>query len=154
MTTRIESGWLFAAALAAPLMLWAADATPAKEKEIDRQKSAITVRVFKSGLFSAFGHEHEISAPIQHGTLNEIDHSVELVVDARHMRVMDKDVSEKDRAEIQETMLGAKVLDAAQFPEIRFHAAAVERASEGGWTVRGDLTLHGQTRPVKVEVKG
>src|SRR6266446_6307969 len=115
MTTRIGSGWLFAAALAAPLMLWAADATPAKEKEID--------------------------------------HSVELVVDARHMRVMDKDVSEKDRAEIQETMLGAKVLDAAQFPEIRFHAAAVERASECGWTVRGDLTLHGQTRPVKVEVK-
>ena len=143
-----------AAALLAPLVLWAGGATPAKEKEIDIQKSAITVRVFKSGLFSAFGHEHEISAPIEHGTLNEVDHSVELVVDARNMRVIDKDVSEKDRAEIQETMLGPKVLDTARFPEIRFHATTVEHASEGRWTVRGDLTLHGQTRPVKVDAKG
>ena len=117
---RIRNSWLFAAMLAAPLVLWSADATPAKE--IDTQKSTMTVRVFKSGLFSAFGHDHEISAPIRQGTVNETDRSVELVVDARKMRVMDKDVSEKDRAEIQETMLGPKVLDTAQFPEIRFHS--------------------------------
>ena len=69
------------------------------------------------------------------------------------MRVMDKDVSEKDRAEIQETMLGPKVLDAGRFPEIRFRSTAVEPAGAGRWTVRGDLTLHGQTRPVKLDVQ-
>ena len=152
MSIRIRNSWLFAAMLAAPLVLWSADALPAKE--IDTQKSTMTVRVFKSGLFSAFGHDHEISAPIQQGTVSETDRSVELVVDARQMRVMDKDVSEKDRAEIQETMLGPKVLDTAQFPEIRFHSTSVERAGEGRWTVHGDLTLHGQTRPAKVEVEG
>ena len=114
----------------------------------------MTVRVFKSGVFSALGHEHEISAPIQQGTLNETDRSVELVVDARQMRVMDKDVSEKDRAEIQETMLGPKVLDTGRFPEIRFHSTAVEAAGVGHWTVQGNLTLHGLTRPVKVVVQG
>jgi polyisoprenoid-binding protein YceI len=137
--------------LAVPLALWSTDAT--LSKEIDNQKSSMTVRVFKSGLFSAFGHDHEISAAIRQGSVNETDRSVELVVDARQMRVMDKDVSEKDRAEIQETMLGPKVLDTAQFPEIRFHSTAVDRASEGRWTVHGDLTLRGQTRPVRVEVK-
>ncbi len=135
-----------------PVGLWGAD-TP-RSTEIDSQKSVMTVRVFKAGLLSAFGHEHEISAPIQRGTLNEADRSVELVVDARQMQVMDKDVSEKDRAEIQETMLGPKVLDSNQFPEIRFHSTTVERAGEGRWTVQGSLTLHGQTRPVKVEVQG
>jgi polyisoprenoid-binding protein YceI len=138
--------------MALPAGLWAADTAPARE--IDIHKSVMTVRVFKAGLFSAFGHEHEISAPIQHGTFNEGQPSVELAVDARQMRVMDKDVSEKDRAEIQETMLGPKVLDSGQFPEIRFRSTAVERSAEGRWMVRGELTLHGQTRPVKVEVQG
>ncbi len=36
------------------------------------------------------------------------------------MRVMDKEVSEKDRAEIQETMLGPKVLDTAQLSRNTF----------------------------------
>ena len=123
-------------------------------RDIDTQKSVMTVRVFKSGLFSAFGHEHEISAPIERGTITESRPSVELAVDARHMRVMDKDVSEKDRAEVQETMLGPKVLDTGQFPEIRFRSTAVEPAGKGRWVVRGDLSLHGQTRPVRLEVQG
>ncbi len=142
------------ASVVLPAALWAADAVAPKEKEVDIQRSVMLVRVFKSGVFSAFGHEHEISAPIQQGTVNETDRSVELIVDARKMRVMDKDVSEKDRAEVQETMLGPKVLDTSQFPEIRFHSTAVERAGNGRWIVRGDLTLHGRTRPVKAEVEG
>jgi hypothetical protein len=121
-------------------------------REIDGKKSVMTVRVLKAGLFSAFGHEHEISAPVMQGRLIESDPSVELTVDARMMRVVDRDVSEKDRAEIQETMLGPKVLDTAQFPEIRFRSTAVEGAGSRHWKVQGDLTLHGQTHAVKFEV--
>ena len=139
------------AALILPAVLWAADSgTP---REIDIQKSTLTVRVFKSGLLSAFGHEHEIASPIQHGRFSESDRSVDLTVDARQMRVMDKDVSEKERAEIQGTMLGPKVLDTGQFPEIRFRSTAVEPAGSRKWRVQGDLTLHGQTHPVKLEVQ-
>jgi polyisoprenoid-binding protein YceI len=142
---------MWAAAVILPAGMWAADA--ATSREIDTQKSVLTVRVFKSGLFSAFAHDHEISSPILSGKFSESDRSVELTVDARQMRVMDKDVSEKDRAEIQQTMLGPKVLDTAQFPEISFRSTAVEPAG-GGWTVSGNLTLHGQTRPVKLGVRG
>jgi polyisoprenoid-binding protein YceI len=152
MITRNVRHWVWLAAIVLPAGLWAGD-TPGS-REIDARKSAMTVRVFKSGLLSAFGHEHEISAPIQQGTLNETDRSVELVVDARQMRVLDKDESEKDRAEIQETTLGPKVLDTGRFPEIRFHSTAVEAAGVGHWTVQGNLTLHGLTRPVKVDVQG
>jgi polyisoprenoid-binding protein YceI len=135
-----------------PLLLWAGDA-PA-QTPIDPQKSSITVRVFKTGVFSAFGHEHEISAPIQQGSFTENAASVELTVDARKMRVMDKDVSEKDRTEIQQTMLGPKVLDSEKFPEIRFQSTSVERLGEGKWAILGDLTIRGETRPVKVRVEG
>jgi polyisoprenoid-binding protein YceI len=140
---------MWAAVAVLPAALWAAAAA----SEIDTQRSVITVRVFKSGVFSAFGHEHEISAPISDGKFSETDRSVDLTVDSRQMRVMDKDVSAKDRAEIQGNMLGPKVLDTSQFPEIRFRSTAVELAGDGRWAVSGDLTLHGQTRPVKLEVR-
>jgi polyisoprenoid-binding protein YceI len=139
---------LWAAAVVLPATLWAAS-TPG---EIDTQKSVMTVRVFKSGMFSAFGHDHEISAPIEDGKFSETDRSVDLTVDARQMRVRDKDVSDKDRAEIQENMAGPKVLDSGQFPEIRFRSTVVEPAGNGRWVVSGNLTLHGQTRPVRLEV--
>jgi polyisoprenoid-binding protein YceI len=138
---------MWAAAVVLPAAMWAA------ASEIDTQKSVITVRVLKSGMFAAFGHEHEVSAPIKDGKFSETDRSLDLTVDVRQMRVMDNDVSGKDRAEIQETMLGSKVLDTAQFPEIHFRSTAIEPAGDGRWTVTGDLTLHGQTHPVKLEVR-
>ena len=41
------------------------------QKLIDTQRSVLTVRVYKAGAFSAFGHEHAIRAPIQNGTFDE-----------------------------------------------------------------------------------
>ncbi len=90
-------------------LAWAADAS----RLIDTEKSVMTVHVYKSGFFSAFGHNHEISAPIERGSFSDEKPAVDLIVNARKMKVMDRDVSDKDK-----------------------------------------LTLHGQTRPVKVEVEG
>jgi hypothetical protein len=88
----------FLLTLSVASMLWAGNATA--QAAIDPQKSSITVRVFKAGVFSAFGHEHEISAPIQQGSFTENPASVELIANARKMRVMDKDISENDRTEM------------------------------------------------------
>jgi len=123
------------------------------QKLIDTQRSVLTVRVYKAGAFSAFGHEHAIRAPIQNGTFDEDKGSVEFVIDARALRVVDSDVSDKDRAEIQGTMLGPKVLDSTQFREIRFHATHVRPSSQKRWIVQGDVTLRGQTHPVRVDVE-
>lgn len=151
MTARISYSWAWAAVLLVPGILWGADT--AGPREIDSEKSVMTVHVLKAGVFSAFGHEHQISAPIQQGKFSETGSSVELTVDARKMKVEDKDVSDKDRAEIQEAMLGPKVLDTAQFPEIRFRSTTVESAGGDRWKVQGNLTLHGQTHPISFEVR-
>jgi polyisoprenoid-binding protein YceI len=129
-----------------------AAADSAAPRIIDTDKSVLTVHVFKSGLFSGFAHDHEISAPIQEGSFESANPSVHLTVDARKLRVVDKDVSEKDRAQIQQTMLGPKVLDSGKFTEIRFRSTRVERLAAGKWLVHGDLTVHGQTGPVNVDV--
>jgi len=84
----------------------------AQQHNIDTQKSTLTIHVGKTGAFSGLGHEHEVRAPIHSGTADTGPHpAVEMHADARALRVIDKDDSEKDRAEVQKTMLGPEVLD-------------------------------------------
>ena len=128
-------------------------ADSAASRTIDTEKSVMTVRVFKAGLFSGFAHDHQISAPIQEGSFDQANPSVQLKVDARKLRVVDKDVSDKDRAEIQQTMLGPKVLDSERFPEIRFRSTRVEHITDHKWLVHGELSVRGQTGPVNVDVR-
>lgn len=125
----------------------------AQERAIDTEKSVMVVRVEKSGLFSAFGHDHEIAASIAKGTANTAAHQVELQIEAKSLRVRDPETSDKDRSEIQRTMLGSEVLDVERYPEIRFRSTEFTPAGTGAWKVHGNLTLHGQTHPVVVEGK-
>src|SRR5450755_158595 len=125
----------------------------AQQHKIDTQKSTLMIHVGKTGVFSGLGHEHEVRAPIQSGMADTGSHpAVEIHVDARALRVIDKDESEKDRAEVQRTMLGPEVLDSERHQEIVFKSTVAEPAGQGRWTLRGNLTRRGQTRPVTVQV--
>ncbi len=142
-----RSVFLAAASLAGAL------GVSAQQHNIDTQKSTLTIHVGKTGIFSGLGHEHEVSAPIHSGTADTgANPAVEVRVDARALRVIDKGESEKDRAEVQKTMLGPEVLDSEGHPEIVFKSTGAEAAEQGRWTLRGSLTLRGQTRPVTVQV--
>ena len=121
---------------------------------IDSDKSVLTVRVYKTGLFSAFAHDHEIRAPIERGSFEEQKRTVEFRVKSGELKVLDPDGSDSERSQVQHTMLSPKVLDPEKFPEISFHSTSIESAGQGKWNVQGDLTLHGQTHAVKVEVEG
>jgi polyisoprenoid-binding protein YceI len=123
-----------------------------QSRPIDVKTSVMTVHVFKAGLFSAMGHDHEIAAPLSSGSVDAAGHHVELHVTAAALQVRDPKGSEKDRGEIQKTMLGPDVLDVEHHAEIVFRSSGAEPAGAGSWTVRGDLALHGQTRPVTLAV--
>ena len=127
-------------------------AARAQPQPVDPTKSTVTVHVFKAGVFSAFGHDHMIGAPVSAGTVDPSARRVEIRFHAADLRVRDIKGSENDRAEIQKTMLGPDVLDVGQFTEIAFRSNSVESAGPGSWTVHGTLALHGQTKPVTVSV--
>ena len=128
-------------------------AAQSEARAIDVRRSVLRIRVFKSGLFSAFAHNHEIEAPIAQGRVELSESpSVTLLVDARKLRVLDPGLSADKRVEVQKTMDGPQVLDSSRFPEISFRSTAIEKMGADHWTVRGNLTLHGQTRPVAVQV--
>jgi polyisoprenoid-binding protein YceI len=128
-------------------------AAPSDTREIDGPHSTMTVHVYKSGFLSAFGHNHEIQAPIQSGQVKESGNSsVEMRIDARKLRVLDPEASDSTRAQIQETMLGTQVLEADHFPEIRFQSTGVEPKGPDHWIVHGNLRLHGKDHPITFEV--
>jgi YceI-like domain len=116
----------------------------AQRQKIDVNRSSLTIRVFKSGVFSAFAHDHEIKAPLDEGGIDSSPNpSVQLRLDSRKMRVLDPDISADNRAEIQHTMEGTAVLDAEHFPEISYHSTAVTKTADAHWEVHGNLNLHG-----------
>ncbi len=129
---------------------------------VDGEKSSVSVRVDKGGLFSFAGHAHEVVAPIAEGhvTLDPtaVDRSaVDLQWAAASLRVNPAGEPPSDVAEVQETMLGARVLDARRYPTIRFRSTRVARLSGRGdlltIKVDGDLALHGVTRPVAATIE-
>jgi YceI-like domain len=125
----------------------------AQSHAIDGNKSSLKIRVFKSGAFSAFAHDHEIQAPIDEGKIDSsASPSVQLRVDSRKMRVLDPEISVDKRTEIQHTMEGNAVLDVGHFPEISYRSTAITKTGDAHWEVRGDLKLHGKSQPVVVVV--
>ena len=76
--------------------------------------------------------------------------TIQITVTAKQMKVVDPGVSEKDRAEIQSTMLGPKVLDPDKYPEIRFQSSHVEKTGDH-YRVTGKLELHGASRELSFE---
>lgn len=142
-----RTAWLLLLAF----MLLAVIRLSAQVEPIDAKQSIVTVRVFKSGLFSVFAHDHEIVGPIG-GSIHAVDPSAEVLIHTGDLRVVDQGISDKERAEIQQTMLGPQVLDVARFPTITFRSISVERRSPEEFVVHGNLVLHGRTRPVVVEV--
>jgi polyisoprenoid-binding protein YceI len=94
-----------------------------------------------------------VRAPIHDGTVDTGAHpAVEVHANARELRVIGEDEPEKDRAEVQKTMLGPEVLDSERHQEIVFKSTDAEPAGPERWTLHGNLTLRGQTRPITVQV--
>ena len=146
----LMTGWI--RVLAGAVLLVASGM--AQSHRIDTAHSTVTVRVYKAGLLSAFGHDHEIAAPINSGDVDPAAHRVELHFGAGDLQVQDPGVSDADRKTIRQTMLGPDVLDATRYPEIAFCSTAAAPAGDPArWIVHGELTLHGQVHPVVVDVR-
>jgi polyisoprenoid-binding protein YceI len=155
LTSRVSG----AAALCLLAQLSAAPA--AATYSVDSGRSTLTVTVGKGGLFKAFGHDHLIRATRLSGLVRFDEDqpegaSVDFVVDAASLSVIDPGESDAGRQSIQLTMLSDKVMDVQRFPSITFTSggvsSAVQTAEGRDLVVQGVLRLHGVDRPVRVPV--
>ena len=144
------------AAAAAPAR--AADESPAFE--VAKEKSELTVHVFKEGFLSGLGHDHTIratdfAATIRYDAADPARGSVELTVQAGSLEVVDEGADADDRAAVEKNM-DAEVLEVEDHPRIVFRSRKVEVLDTlaGGHVLRvsGDLSLHGKTRRIRLDV--
>src|SRR3954453_11596316 len=116
-------------------LLLACTLSLAQSTPIDTALSKITVHVDKTGVFSFAGDKHEINAPLASGTVDEKAGTVEFTIDARKLQVLDPQLDEKKRADVQKTMLGPSVLDTAQYPQINFRSTKATSTGQNDWIV-------------------
>lgn len=130
--------------------------------KIESQNSKIEIQVAREGFLKAFGHDHLVSAKQFSGEVQidftKLENSlVSLTVEAKSLEVLDPGESEKDRAQVQSTMLGEQILDVPRYPRIRFDSTGIKIVSDKKTTVelqiQGKLTLHGVTKPIGFPVR-
>jgi polyisoprenoid-binding protein YceI len=124
-------------------------------------ESNLWVYVAKGGLLSALAHNHNIGVRSFSGTVTVPEGgasgaALTLEIDAASLNVADKDVSDKDRTEISNSMHN-EVLQSVKYAKITFKSAGVSEVKANGgdsysFTVSGDLTLHGVTKRVAIPV--
>jgi polyisoprenoid-binding protein YceI len=141
------------AVIALLILLFHHQAVMGQARPIDTSNSKLIVHVSKAGLFSAFGDNHEVEAPISEGFVDEGTRQAKFVIDSARMKVLDPQLSPDKRQQVQERMLGPDVLDVARYPRITFESTAVEQPHPDRMLVHGLLSLHGVTRPVNVVVR-
>ena|SRR5436190_657007 len=139
-----------------------------KPGQIDLEKSRVYVYVGKKG----FGHAHGVEGNIKSGSINAKGYAAaeisgEIVFDtssfsadtdeARKQVDLKGSIAESTREQVTETMNGPDVLDVEKFPTatFKFKSTGGRFGSKGGpsYTLEGDLTLHGHTRPLKIVVE-
>jgi polyisoprenoid-binding protein YceI len=127
---------------------------------LDSVRSRLTVQAFATGLLSAFAHSPTFAARDLAGSIRFEGGQVErmaldLTVRVDSLELQDR-VRDQDRREIEGRMR-TEVLETAAYPEVTYQAVAIEVApiAQGRYRVllRGDLTLHGGTRPHRIEAE-
>ena len=75
------------------------------------------------------------------------------MINAVHDGVEDpKALTDADKEKIA-AQVRKEVLETDRHPKIQFTSTKVERRADGGYSVTGDLTLHGTTHPLSAETR-
>jgi polyisoprenoid-binding protein YceI len=119
------------------------------------------VFTFKDGLLAKFSHELKVRVthfsldidPVAAKITAEFDPSSLEVVNAVQDGAEDPKALSDSHKERIARQIRKKVLETGWHSKITFNSTKVARRTDGGYSITGDLTLHGTTRPISVETR-
>jgi polyisoprenoid-binding protein YceI len=125
----------------------AAPPVPAGAYEIDKAHTSLLFRVSHMGFSHWTGRFTRVEAHLKFDPSKLTASSVTVTIDPRSI--------EADNAPpgFLEQLAGKEFLDADQFKEIAFRSTKVELTGPQTFRLRGDLTLHGVTKPVTLDAR-
>jgi polyisoprenoid-binding protein YceI len=119
------------------------------------------VFTFKDGLLSKVAHDLEVGVTRFSVDFNPAASKVDAEFDPSSLRVLSavhdgtkdpKALSDSDKEKIA-SQIQKEVLETDRHPTVRFTSTRVLRRPDGGYSITGDLTLHGTTRPISTETR-
>lgn len=139
--------WTLVFALASVAVAQTYDIRPALD-------SKFALEVAKTGLLS--GKKHQFLFDRYQGTLTydaavPERSRVELSIASASIQCRDNWVGEGDLKKVMDLAVGPEMLDVNKHPRLVFVSSSVARSGDG-YTVGGDLTIKGATKPVAVAV--
>jgi polyisoprenoid-binding protein YceI len=138
MMKRFASVSLLVLALLTPL------ASPAATYEIDPAHTGVQFSVRHMMISNVRGEFTKLSGKVVGDQSNPTATTVEATIDAASI--------DTRNAKRDEDLKSPNFLDVAKFPTITFKSTKVEKAGGDAWKLTGDLTLHGVTKPVVLDV--
>jgi polyisoprenoid-binding protein YceI len=112
--------------------------------KLDAGHSQVTFSVKHMGIMTVRGHFSDVQATIDFNEDDFTASSVEAVIQAASIGTSD----EKRDGHLR----SADFFDVEQFPTLTFKSTGIERAAHDRYRMKGELTIHGVTRPVSLEV--
>ena len=137
-----------ALALSAPATAQDLPAPVAGTYTLDLGHSRLLFKVSHLGFSTYIAPFTDMTATLQFDPANPAAMSVQAVVKTASVETHYPDPA----IDFNAVITGPEFLDAAQFPEITFVSTAVTPTGPETATVTGDLTLHGVTKPLTLEV--
>jgi polyisoprenoid-binding protein YceI len=113
---------------------------------IDPSHSTAGFKVRHLMVANVRGEFSGVSGTVVFDAENPANSKVEAAIDATTIQTRD---SQRDQH-----LKSADFLDVEKFPRITFVSKKVAPAGEGEWKVTGDLTIHGVTKEVVLDVEG
>ena len=129
------------------LSLSAAAQDPGKDAwQIDPKHTAAQFSVRHLGISTVRGEFSKVSGTVNYDAANPAKTSIDATIDA---------ASVSTRVEMRDNDLRSPhFFDVAKYPTITFQSKKVEAAGAGKLKVTGDLTMHGVTKEVVLDVDG
>ena len=130
---------------AALTSLVAPPACAADQYKVDRSHSSVIFRIKHMGVSYCYGRFNQVSGVFNLDEQNPAASAIDVTVAAESV-----DTANEQR---DAHLRNADFFDVAKYPTIRFQATKVSRAGTGPFTVEGNLSLHGVTRPTTVTIE-
>ena len=136
----------FLAFLSAVLIFAVSAAAEVQTWQIDPNHTAAQFSVRHMGISTVRGAFTKVSGTAQYDASDPTKSSVEATIDAASV---DTRVSMRD-----DDLRSDHYFDVAKYPTITFKSKSVQTAGSGKLKITGDLTIHGTTKEVTLDVDG
>lgn len=124
-----------------------AHTAPSGAYSLDKSHASLIVRLSHMGYSQFTARFESWDARLDLDTAAPENSSINVTIDPRSI------AADNPPPGFIDIMRGADFLDAARYPEISFRSTLLERTGPNTARVTGELTLHGVTRPVALDVR-